>query len=623
MRKILIGLKNKTDLKILKEFLREEKFEIISYDYENSEKIDENVDLIIVDEFCAEKCLEKIKELKSSQKVFLPAVSLISHKVKSEPFLKAGFDDIIRYPLSKSEFLSRIKNLLMIREQSERILKESEEKYRLIVEKSHSGILVIDDNFRIVYANDRGCELAGRERDEIIGHDFREFLAEDSKELVADRYVRRQKGERVPERYEFNIVRKDGEIRNVEIISAVIEDSRGKKFTISQILDITERKRAEQELKKYTQELEKIVEERTKELAESEKRYRSLVESPLVAFWEADANGNFTFVNKRLVEMAGYDSEEEIAGKLNMAECIVHEQRDWLLKRMELHRKGKLGVEVVEAKLKKKDGSTFDVLVSPAPIYDDKGNFIKVIGAMIDISDRKKLEEKLISANKELESFAFTVSHDLRAPLRAMQGFANALLEDYGDKLDKTARFYAERIIRASQNMDMLIKDLLEYSRIGRIDLRMQKLKPDIVIEQVISSLESQIKEKRAEIKIEKPMPEIKADRNFLFQIFLNLISNAIKFVEEDKIPEVRIWAEEKDEFIRFWVEDNGIGIPKEYQDKIFNIFERLHGSERYSGTGVGLAIVKRCVERMGGKVGVISEEGKGSKFWFEILKGG
>lgn len=118
-------------------------------------------------------------------------------------------------------------------------------------------------------------------------------------------------------------------------------------------------------------------------------------------------------------------------------------------------------------------------------------------------------------------------------------------------------------------------------------------------------------------------MPEVKADRNFLFQIFLNLISNAIKFVEENKIPEVRIRAEEKNEYIRFWVEDNGIGIPEGYNEKIFKIFERLHGSEKYPGTGVGLAIVKRCVQRMGGKVGVISEPEKGSKFWFEILKGG
>jgi len=378
-----------------------------------------------------------------------------------------------------------------------------------------------------------------------------------------------------------------------------------------------------QKLKEYTHELEKIVEERTKELAESEKRYRTLVESPLIAFCEGDKNWKFLFVNERFLEMTGYSSRDEIIGKKNLLDYIIPEQRGMVVRRLNLLRKGKLGVEIFEVKLKRKDGTTFDALLSPAPIYDKEGNLIKVIAAVIDISDRKKLEEKLLETNKELEAFAYTVSHDLRAPLRAMQGFAKALIEDYGDRLDEMGMMYAERIIKASENMDRLIRDLLEYSKIRKTDLRIQSVNTEKILKEVIDALENEIKKKKARINIEKPLPKVIADRKFLFQVFLNLISNAIKFVEKDKIPNITVRAEEEDNSVRIWVEDNGIGIPEEYSEKIFKIFERLHSVDKYPGTGVGLAIVKKCVERMGGEVGVISEKGKGSKFWFKLLKGG
>lgn len=746
MTEILIAIKNEADLKILKEILEKENIKINLWRPNISEYLKlENIDLIIFDIFFAKEYIEKIKEIKASQEFFLPIVCLIPREVKSEFLLNKGFDDVIRYPVSKSEFLSRIKNLLKIREQAkkisekwknifktifetandaifiikkdrfiecnlktleifrckkeeiigetpydkfspplqpdgrnskekaiekirlayegipqffewryrklngeefdaevslnrfeiegeyyliaivrditerkklEKILEENERKYRTIVEKSHAGILVVGDDYKFIYVNDKLCEIAGREKEEIIGHDFREFIAEEHKEFVANRYKRRQRGEEVPERYEFKIIRKDGSVRDVEIISSVIDSIEGKKITIAQILDITERKRAEEELKKYTQELEKLLEQRAKELVESERRYRLLVESPLVAFWETDADGNFEFVNERFLETTGYGSKEEIVRKQNIKNFIISEEKDWLSKIT------KEKQNIIETKFLKKDGSVIDVLISPAFIYDEKGKLLKIIGAIIDITERKKLEERLIEINKELESFAFTVSHDLRTPLRAMQGFANALFEDYGDKFDETAKFYIERIRRASENMDLLIRDLLEYSRISRIEIKLLKLNPEVIIKQVLDFLEKEIKEKNAKIEIIRPLPEIKSDKNLIFQIFLNLISNAIKFVEEGKVPEVKIWAEEKGELVRFWIEDNGIGIREEYHEKIFKIFERLHTSEKYPGTGVGLAIVKKCIERIGGKVGVISEEGKGSKFWFEILKG-
>lgn len=378
------------------------------------------------------------------------------------------------------------------------------------------------------------------------------------------------------------------------------------------------------ELKRYQQHLEKIVEERTRELAESEERYRTLVESPIVAFWEADAEGNFTFVNKRLLEMSGY-SEDEVVGKMTMFDPLPEEYREWLAERMRLHKERKLISDVVEAELLRKDGSRFNVLVSPSSVYDEKGNLIKIVGAMIDITDRKRAEERLKNTikeleklNEELESYVNAISHDLKAPLRNLMGYVDALLEDYAEKLEGDARFYLERIEKLTEKMDSLINDLVEYSRISRYSFKAERVDVNNVVREAIEYLRDEIDAKQARIEISDIQP-VKGDRKLLFTAILNLISNAIKFVEDGVRPEVKIWGEKRDGRIRIYVKDNGIGIPREHHEKVFRIFERLHGEEVYPGTGIGLAIVKKAVEIMGGDYGLESEPGKGSVFWIEL----
>jgi signal transduction histidine kinase len=213
------------------------------------------------------------------------------------------------------------------------------------------------------------------------------------------------------------------------------------------------------------------------------------------------------------------------------------------------------------------------------------------------------------------------VSHDLRAPLRAMQGFSQALMEDYGETLDDTARDYAARIDGAARAMDGLILDLLAYSRLTRADLRLGPVPLSAALESARSQLESDIAAKNATIMTGPALPVLQADRVTLVQILSNLLSNAIKFVAPGVDPTVEVRAEEMDGVVRVWVEDNGIGIDVRHAERVFKMFERLHGMEAYSGTGVGLAIVRKAVERMGGRVGVQSETGSGSRFWFELAK--
>jgi len=504
-------------------------------------------------------------------------------------------------------------------------LEESEEKFRKLAEHSQVGIDIIQEGV-FVYVNEKFAEILGYEREELIGKSPVDFIHPDDREKFERNYRARILGEKNHVNYRLRVLTKSGEVRIIDAYGSRVI-LRGKPAIVGVSVDITEREKMRQELEKYTQELEKLVEERTKQLAESEKRYRLLVESPIVAFWEADSNGVFRFVNDRLLEMSGY-SRDEVVGKMTMFDPIAPEQREWLAERIRLHKEHKLYGDVVEAELVKKDGSRFHVLVSPAPIYDEKGNLVKNIGAMIDITDRKMAEEKLKQtleelrkANEELEAYVHAISHDLRAPLRNLQGYVSALVEDYGEKLEEDARFYLSRLKALTEKMDGLINDLLEYARVSKAKAEVRRVDLNLIVEDVLDYLKDEIRGKSAVIEIEK-LPAVKGDRKLLFTVMLNLISNAIKFVEEGVRPEVKVWAEDVNGKVRVYVKDNGIGIPEEYHEKIFNIFERLHGEEVYPGTGVGLAIVKKAMEVMGGRYGVRSKPGEGSIFWIELERG-
>lgn len=236
-----------------------------------------------------------------------------------------------------------------------------------------------------------------------------------------------------------------------------------------------------------------------------------------------------------------------------------------------------------------------------------------------DITEKKKTEEALHETNTELESFSYTVSHDLRAPLRAMQGFADALLKDYAEELDDLAKDYANRIVHSAKRMDTLIQDLLIYSRLTRAELPLKALSLDGVLSDAMSQLESEVEARKADIKSASPLGTVLGHQATLVQVVVNLIGNGIKFVAPETRPVVSLRTEVHDEVVRLWIEDNGIGIPEEYHARIFRVFERLHGVDDYPGTGVGLAIVRKGVERMGGRIGLVSSPGAGSKFWIEL----
>jgi signal transduction histidine kinase len=228
----------------------------------------------------------------------------------------------------------------------------------------------------------------------------------------------------------------------------------------------------------------------------------------------------------------------------------------------------------------------------------------------------------LQEVNAELESFSYSVSHDLRAPLRAMQGFAAALLEDQADRLDATGRDHARRIVAAGARMDAAIQDLLAYSRLAHAELRLESVDVEALVEELVAHMETEIRGRNARVAVHRPLPRVRAHRSTLRQVVTNLVANALKFVPPGAPPKVEVRGEERDGRVRLWIEDNGIGIPAEHHERIFRVFERLHGVETYPGTGIGLATVRRAMERMGGRAGVESAPGRGSRFWIELARG-
>lgn len=371
----------------------------------------------------------------------------------------------------------------------------------------------------------------------------------------------------------------------------------------------------------------------TRDLTErrlSELRYRLLIESVNdYAIFSMDPHGHVTSWNSGAQRIKGY-APDEIIGK-HFSAFYPDEDRKAGMPETVLRTAEREGHFEGEGWRKRKDGSKFWANVVVTALRDEEGVLTGFSKVTRDLTDRKLLVDELKrhsaelelrvaerdQSNAELEAFAYSVSHDLRAPLRAISGFADALQEDCAQQLDRRGQEYVKEIIDASRRMNNLVQDLLEYGRVGRISAPLASV-----------NLLNAINEARRQLGDVPPVSlnvdvatdfSVCAHPQMLTQVIFNLLSNALKFHKKDSLPEVRVSAEKGDGYVRLNVRDNGIGIAPEHQERIWNVFERLHGRESYVGTGIGLAIVKRAIDRMDGSSGVISHPGEGSTFWIEL----
>lgn len=234
----------------------------------------------------------------------------------------------------------------------------------------------------------------------------------------------------------------------------------------------------------------------------------------------------------------------------------------------------------------------------------------------------QRVEERTASLRQtiqSLEAVCYHIAHDLRAPLRATQGFTTLLVKDYAPHLDKTGKDYARRVGEAAHRMDRLIQSLLDYGRLGHQHFSIARVSLEAQLDAVIAGLAPQATASGAKIQIDRPLPAIRGNETLVQQVLTHLLNNALKFIPKGVAPQIHIWAEKRNGMARLWIEDKGIGVPAEYRDKIFQLFERLQPDEIQPGTGMGLAIVAKAVQRMKGAVGVESEPNDGSRFWIEL----
>lgn len=353
-----------------------------------------------------------------------------------------------------------------------------------------------------------------------------------------------------------------------------------------------------------------------------------------------DEAGRVAFMNLSAEKLTGWTSAEAIGRPLHEVFHIVRRDdhariEDPLALVLQKGREGLASHTLLVAR----DGASYCITNSGAPICDDAGRIRGVVLVFQDETEQAHAEEALRrlnaelerrvaertraleEANAELEAFSYTIAHDLRAPVRNMHSLADALVEDHTDELSAEAREYTQRIVGAAVRMDDLIKDLLAYARLSREAIRLAPLDLDAVLTDVLGQMRPELEERRADVSVAWPLGRVIAHRTTLGQVVTNLLGNAIKFVRAGEPPVVRISAEDRGDHVRLWVDDHGIGVEPKHRARIFRVFERLHGQEAYPGTGIGLAIVRKGIERMGGSCGVEPNPGGGSRFWIELPK--
>ncbi len=354
-------------------------------------------------------------------------------------------------------------------------------------------------------------------------------------------------------------------------------------------------------------------------------RLAAIVESSEDAMIAKDLDGLITAWNAAAERLYGYTANEVIGQSIRIVVPPDRQrEEDEVLARL---RRGET-IQHFETVRLAKGGRLIEVSLTVSPIKTPSGQIIGASKIARDLTPLRlyatDLEQKvrerttdLHAANSRLEAFAFSVAHDLRAPLRGMHGLAQALLEDYRDRLDATGRDYAQRIVDEATSMDVLINDLLAYGRLSGVELAISAVDLRDVLDASLYAVRDDVQRSGAHVDIEPGLPTVQGNRSVLIQVFSNLLSNAVKFGGRE--PRVRVWSDMRAPMAQVWVEDRGIGIAPEHHERIFGVFERLHGAETYPGTGIGLAIVKKGIERLGGRVGVESQVGHGSRFWIEL----
>jgi len=478
----------------------------------------------------------------------------------------------------------------------------------------HAIVAMTDPQGRITYVNDKFCAISQYSREELLGQDHRIINSgHHSKEFIRDLWTAIANGK--VWHGEIKNRAKDGSFYWVDTTIVPFLDRQGKPRQYVAIrTDITTRRLA----------------------VETQARLSGIVRSSSDAIIGKSLDGIITSWNGGAEKVFGYTEEEAVGKSMLMlfpperipeeADILARIARDETVPHFDTQRI-------------RKDGQRIDVSVTISPMHDSEGRIIGASKIARDITERRLAEEairklnaeleqrvlertaQLEAANKELEAFSYSVSHDLRSPLRAMDGFSQALAEDYGPQLPEEARDYVQTIRAGAQRMGALIDDLLTFSRLSRAPVARRKVDTNALVGVALEDLS--LLQAGREIEIRRGiLPACEGDPALLKQVWINLLSNAFKYTAKRSDAVVEIGSLEKDGETAYFVRDNGTGFDMRYAGKLFGVFQRLHRAEDYEGTGVGLAIVQRVIHRHGGRVWADSAVNRGATFFFTLAKG-
>jgi len=501
------------------------------------------------------------------------------------------------------------------RKKAESALAESEAKLHITFATMADGIVIVGLDYKVTDCNEAILRLTQRSREEIIGKPLLDLFAPEFHLQIFEKHSELlEKGNILNV---AKLLRKSGERVDVEANVSLIRDAAGQyTASVAVLRDVTERKKAELAL------------------AESEAKLRITFATMADGIVIAGLDETVTDCNEAILRLT-QRSREEIIGKpfedLLPPEfrSLILDARKFLvgavLARTEPSR-GKKETVRTDSQLLQKNGERVDIEANISTIEDASGQPAELLIVARDVTERKQMEFQLDSSladlqrsNAELEQFAYVTSHDLQEPLRMITSYIQIIEEDYKGKLDADADQYIAFAVEGTKRMHTLVNDLLAYSRVGTRGESFMPISLNNVLSAATANLEVAIEESHAVVTHDR-LPTVLGDESQLIQLFQNLLGNAIKF-RSDVPPIIHVGVEQTNDGWEFSVHDNGIGIDMKYAERIFAVFQRLHAREEYPGTGIGLAVVKKIVERHGGRIWAESEPANGSTFYFTLPK--
>lgn len=505
-------------------------------------------------------------------------------------------------------------------EEAEAALRQSKDFAEAIMLNMEEGLFTVDEKGLLTSMNPAAEKLLGWGFEELRGRDMHEatqHIHRDGTAFQAQNNPMYQvlRSGRTLANTEDVFIRKDGTFFDVVYSSAPLREGGKVKGLVVAFRDVTARKQWEQALK------------------ESEERYRTLVSQVKdYAIFRTDTAGRATSWNEGVQHVLGFEEGEFIG--IDVSEKIfVPEDLQAGVHIRELETAAAMGAANNDRWLRRKNGSRFYATGMTTALKDDSGRLIGFSKVLRDDTEKKEAAEHLErivaertadlrASNEQLEAFVYSIAHDLRAPVRSMTGYSQMLIDDHASNLDETGRHMLKRIQSSSEFMDKLLVDLLAYGRTARVSLELEPVDVQTAWNTALLQCEIQIEQSNALIETIEPLPTVIAHEGTLAQILANLVSNSLKFISAETRPHIRFYSEDRGDTVRLWLQDNGIGIPESQRDRVFRVFERLHGS-RYVGTGIGLSIVRKGIERMNGQVSFEPAAEGGTRFWIQLPKAG